>query len=101
MTYAINNIQHGMHRRGFRDQYRTVLAIAQELILFLEPLLLPKNMSEFGLRSQYRKQASIIPRLLNEIACAAPHCFDCHADAAPCSHYHHWKSTVESLNLGQ
>src|SRR5467141_1856451 len=101
MTYSIDNIEHGVHRRGFRDQYRTVLAIAQEFVLFFEPLLLPKHMSEFGLRSQYRKQACIVPRLLNEIACAASHCFDCHADAAPCSHYHDRKRTVESLYLGQ
>ena len=56
---------------------------------------------QINLGAKNRKQALVVPWLLQEIARAAPHGFHGQLDAAPCRHYHDGKFAVEGLHMGE
>ena len=95
-----DQLQNRTHRLGLRNHRRASIG-AQQLILSLEPLLVPAPLAEFRLRSNNREQPRVVPWLLNEVAGAMLHRFDGKIDAAPRGHDDNRKGFIDTLYLIQ
>ena len=93
-------MQHGLHRRRFGDQLGHALA-AEQRVLGLEQLPLAERLAQFDLGPDDGQQPRVVPRLLDEVARAAPHGLDGHFDAAPGGHDHDGKRRVDRLDAGE
>ena len=91
---ARNHIEHRLHGGRLRDQAGK-LPRAQQLILGFQNLPFAQRASQLDLRSQNRREARVIPRLLDEVAGAAAHSFHSQIHAAPSRHHDHRQRAVE------
>ena len=80
-----DRFQYRNHARRGCDELRPALRVKQTVFRG-EPLCLLQSPMQLNLRPQNRKQAFIFPRLLNKVAGAAPHRFDCQFHIAPSCH---------------
>ena len=62
--------------------------VAQRDVLGFQTTATAQCFGEFDLRTQDCEQTRVVPWLLNKVARAAAHCFDCKIDAAPGGHDH-------------
>ena len=77
-----------------RPAFRT-----QQTIFGLEPFSLLQCPAQFHLCTQNAEQMIVVPRLLDEIPCSAPHCFNRQRDIPPGRHHYHRNTAVEGDDL--
>ncbi len=97
---ARDRLHHALHggRRG--DEVGTILRLQQPVLSF-EMLRLLQSAIEFDLGANDGDQALVVPRLLDEIASAAPHGLDGELHVGPRGHHDHRQIAVDADNLGK
>ena len=97
---ARDQLQHRPHRRCVGNQHRPHIGLERSVLGF-EPLLPPQGARELDLGADNREQPCVFPRLLHEVAGAAPHRLDRDFDAAPRGHDDHRQCRVVAAQLRQ
>ncbi len=93
-----DELEHGPHRRRFRDERGLVRAlVAQQPVLGLEALAAAERAAQLHLRPDDGQNALVVPRLLDEVAGAAAHRLDREIDRAPRGHDDDGHGRVELL----
>jgi hypothetical protein len=94
-----NELDDRPHRRRSRNQRRR--AVEAEARRTFELPAAAQRAAQLDLRPDNREQPGVVPRLLHEVACAAPHRLDRHIHARPRGQDDDRKCRVFGVKPGQ
>src|ERR1035438_3407915 len=95
-----NQLKHGLHGGSASDKLGHAFS-AEEAIFKFELTGATQSMMQLGVNANERDQALILPRLLDEVACAALDGFDGQVNVAPGGHDDDWNARIHLVDAGE
>src|SRR5262249_16436132 len=83
---AFDDFEDGPHCRRVGDEFWSALVVSQHAVFVFEALASAEGLTKIGLGAKDGLESCVVPGFLDEVTCAAAHCFDGYVHVSPGGH---------------